>query len=338
MELDEFLTDKTQIALSNVANKRKARTPLMNTIFKYTKPSKTTAVGLVYDTATGKILPVSARTASNTKTAANTQGKRTRHEKTLNAMHIPTFAVIDADDIKGIPKLTNPESLETFASYVQGEIDGMEQSLEATREFHALGALNGKVMDQSGSEVYDLYNLFGLTKTTTTILDTELDVEDGLRLVLHRLKSDSKIKLRGSIIKGFVMLCGTTALEEFAFSLDAKTDMRNNQVKYVMDGFSDGFNYQGVDFVEYTGGIGDTDFIGTNEAKLVPIVDGLCNVTVTPGVGTDFVNKKGQKTFITSEMMDHHVGVELKAQSNYLTYLSVPDAVQHIEITITPEV
>lgn len=336
MLLDEFKESTTQIALSNVANKRKSITPLLLTIFKYTKPSKTTAVELVHDTGKGKILPVNERFTTNKKTPENTIGIETRHGKTLTAMHVTGFADISADAVQDIPKPISNDSLESFERYVSGEVDTIEECLEATREYHALGALKGKVVDVDGTTViYDLYDFFKIDKSEATISDLSLKVEDGLRIPLHQMKSKAKSKLKGKIIKGFVMLCGSGAYEEFAFCKDAKTDMRNNELKYVVDGFSDGFNYQSVDFVEYDGGIGDESFIGENEAMLLPIVDGLYCITATPGKGTNYVNKKGQKTYITTKVLDHDAGVELKGQANYVVYVEVPDAIQHVTVNIT---
>lgn len=335
MELDGFEKANTQIALSNVANGRKATTPLLSSIFKYTKAAKTTTVGLVYDSATGKVLPIGDRATTNEKNNKNTLGKKTRKEIPVNALHITAFGDIDSDEVQDIPEPTNKEKLESFNKYVSGEVDAIEQSLEATREFHALGALMGEVKDIDGTTQYNLHTLMGVTKTPINIDDTKLDEEDGLRLELHRAKSVAKSKLKGRVIKGFIMLCGEVAYEEFAFAKDTKTDVRNNNLKYVTDGFSDGFNYQSIDFVEYDGSIGETSFIGENEAILLPIVDGLYCITPTPGKGTDAINKKGQKTYITSEKLKHNVGVELKGQSNYVAYVEVPDAVQHITVKIT---
>ncbi len=336
MQLDQFTKAKTQIALSNIANGRKARTPLVKSLFKFTKPSKTTSVELVYDTALGKVLPIGDRANSNAKTTGNTIGKKTRHAKSISALHVTAFETIDSDEVQDIPEPTNKETLENFNTYVNGEVDAMEEHLEATREYHAMGALNGAVKDTDKSEAYNLFTLFGLTKNELPLLASELNAEDGLRETLMAAKSHAKKKLRGKIIKGFVMLCGETAYQEYALCTDAKTDMRNNKLKYVTEGFDDGFNYQNVDFVEYDGGIGDTGFIGADDSILIPVVDGLFCITPTPGKGTNQVNKKGQKTFITTKVLDHDIGVELKAQSNYVVYVEVPDALTYITITPDP--
>lgn len=333
MLLDQFTKSKTQIALSNVANGRKATTPLLSTIFKYGKPAKTTAVELVYDSATGKVLPLADRNNSNNKIAGNTQGKKTRHAKTINAMHVTTFAEIDSDEIQDIPEPTSPQTLEQFNKYVQGEVWAMEESLEATREFHAMGSLKGKVKDTDGTVVYDLHQTLGLSApTVTNITPTKIDEADGFRIFIHDAKARAKAKLKGKVIKGFVALCGANAYKECAFSSDAKEDMATMKLKYVTEGFSDGFNIYNVDFVEYDGGIGEDTFINPDEILLLPIVDGLYKVVPTPGKGTNLVNKKGQKTYITTKELDHNLGAELKGQSNYVVYVEVPDAIQQLTV------
>lgn len=338
MELSNFVKKTTQIALANIANGRKAHTPLIKSLFKLTKGVDTDHVELTYDSALGKILPAAERATSNTKTSGNTIGKKTRSGKILKGVHVTGFIDIDADEILGIPELTDNQSLEQFNEYMKDEVEALEESFEATREYHALGALKGKVLDADGTELYDLWDLFKLTKPAPTQLkQSELEEELALDEKLHDLKSRAKKKFKGKVVKGFVMFCGSSAYKGLAFSADVQGSHKNNQLKHVIDGFSDGFNYQNVDFVEYDGGIGETDFIGENEMLFVPIVDGLFKITPTVGVGTKHINKRGQKTVFTSVIQDHDVGVEVKGQSNYVAYVEVPDAIEELVYSPTTE-
>lgn len=339
MELVNFSKKKVQIALSNIANGRKAYTPLIRSLFKLTKGVDTTSVELTYDSALGKILPAAERASTNTKTSGNTIGKSSRNAKILKGVHITGFVDIDADEILEVPELTNDKSLVQFNEYMNDEIVALEESFEATREFHALGALKGKVLDSDGTELYDLWKLFDLTKPKPTSVN-QANLEQALYLdeTLHDLKSKAKKKFKGKIVKGFMMLCGSEAYKAYTFSADVQDSHKNNKLKHVIDGFSDGFNYQNVDFVEYEGGIGETEFIGENDSLFIPIIGGLFKITPTVGVGTQHVNKRGQKTVFTTKILDHDVGVEIKGQSNYVIYVEVPDAISELVYVPTPAV
>lgn len=331
MKLTNFSKKETVIALSNVASRVDARTPLLKTLFK-TKPGiKGTSVTLAKDSRTGKLLPVGDRSNSNAKGAGNTIAGRERTGYPVNAVHVTAFHTIYAEEIQDVPEIENADTLEDFNSYMAEETADMSEILDSTLEYHCFGALIGAVMDADGqTKVYDLHTIMGTTKVEASPTDAELEAEDKMNDLLEAAKSNAKRKLRGSIIKGYAMFCGPKAYAKYRKNIDVKSGLKNNQVKHVVDGFTDGFNYSSIDFIQYDGGIGGIDFIGEYQSILVPIVDGLFVVQPTSGVGTDMVNKKGMKTYITTKELDHGVGVELKGQKNYVVYCEKPDAVTHI--------
>jgi len=331
MKLSNFKKKEVVIALSNVASRVDSRTPLLKTLFK-TKPGiKGTSVTLAKDSRTGKLLAISDRANSNNKNAGNTMSGRDRSGYPVNAVHVTAFHTIYAEDIQDVPELDNAEALEEFNSYMAEETEDMSEVLDSTLEYHCFGALVGAVMDANGTdEVYNLHTIMKTTKVEISPTDAELENEDRMNDLLEAAKSNAKKKLRGSVIKGYAMFCGPKAYAKYRKNIDIKSGLKNNQVKYVVDGFADGFNYSSIDFIQYDGGIGDIEFIGDYESILVPIVDGLFVVQPTSGVGTDMVNKKGMKTYITTKELDHGVGVELKGQKNYVVYCEKPDSVTHI--------
>ncbi|AUR88210.1 major capsid protein [Vibrio phage 1.111.B._10N.286.45.E6] len=331
MKLTNFKKKEVVIALSNVASRVDSRTPLLKTLFK-TKPGiKGTSVTLTKDSRTGKLLAIGDRANSNNKNAGNTMSGRDRTGYPVNAVHVTAFHTIYAEDIQDVPELENNDALEEFNSYMAEETADMSEVLDSTLEYHCFGALVGAVMDANGTdEVYNLHTIMKTTKVEISPTDAELETEDRMNDLLEAAKSNAKKKLRGSIIKGYAMFCGPKAYAKYRKNIDVKSGLKNNQVKYVVDGFTDGFNYSSIDFIQYDGGIGEVEFIGDYESILVPIVDGLFVVQPTSGVGTDMVNKKGMKTYITTKELDHGIGVELKGQKNYVVYCEKPDSVTHI--------
>lgn len=326
MELNNYDKKTTNIALSNMANKRKPVTPLIKTLFKM--ESSQTPVQLVKDSATGKILPIGDRANSNDKNGKNTIGKRKRTGVMLTPLHVTAFADIDSDEIKDIPEPSG--ELMQFEEYTQGEVNTITDHLDGTLEFHAMGALKGAVKDVDGSTAYDLHHLMGTAKVQKDFTVDIMSHEGALDSALMDVKAVIKKKLKNNVIKGYVMLCSHGALKRFGMSKDAKEAFKNAKLKYVVDGFSDGFNYQSIDFVHYEGEIGDTEFLGENEAMLLPIAD-IYKVVFTPGKGTSMVNKRAQRTYILTKFEDFDTGMTLKGQSNYSIYTEAPDAI--IDVT-----
>mgnify|MGYP003660115029 CR=1 FL=1 len=334
MDLKEVESAQTQVAFSNTVNKKKPITPLIKSLFKYDrKGSKTTAVKVAYSKSSGKILPVGDRSSSNTKNSANSMGARGRDVVSIESVHVTAFATLDSEEVQDLPTISDDNSLETFEDQVQADIDQIHDSLSITLEMHALGALKGQVKDKDGSVLVDLFDKFKIEKATAKVDAKKIvNTKKYSVLELQKMKSKSKEKLKGRMVKGFAMLCGPLAFQAFMIGEDVQNAVNTAKLKYLLDGFEDGFNYQNIDFIEYDGGIGEEELIGESEALLVPIVDGMFQVIPTPGVGSDHVNNKPQKTYITTKVLDHNVGVELKGQSNYLVMSDTPDAVVHITI------
>ncbi len=77
----------------------------------------------------------------------------------------------------------------------------MKTSLEVTREFQRVGALQGRILDANGEVIYDLYKKFCVTQKK---IMAPLDVE-----------TTSESKLTGVLMTGFKAFCGSAWFDQF---------------------------------------------------------------------------------------------------------------------------
>ncbi|MFN3562785.1 MAG: major capsid protein, partial [Chloroherpetonaceae bacterium] len=102
---------------------------------------------------------------------------------------------------------------------------------------------------------------------------------------------------------------------------DSPIDFGNVQVA--------GFVRGGVKFVQYPGGVGNTDFIGTNDIHYVPLlngipVPGLFEIYYAPADYAETVNTLGLPFYAKAELLQYGKGFALNAQSNPMPICTRP--------------
>lgn len=80
---------------------------------------------------------------------------------------------VQADSLSGVRSIDNPSELETAQGVIADINIQLRQDLEATMEFHRLGAVQGKLIDASGRLLANFYNAFSVPVPTP--FDFELD-------------------------------------------------------------------------------------------------------------------------------------------------------------------
>jgi hypothetical protein len=206
--------------------------------------------------------------------------------------------------------------------------------LEVTKEYHRVGAVKGVILDADGtSEIYDLFDEFGITKETENVNFATADV----KMVGLNLKRYIESKLGGVSFAGVQVLCG----QEFFSNL-----VTNDSVKAAFDRWQDGrflredqrfvgFEFPtGVFWEEYRGQIGSAKFIADDKAHAFPV--GVRDLFVTAYAPANFmetVNTLGKPYYAKQEMKKFDLGVDLFVQSNPLSLCTQPEVL--VELTDT---
>jgi len=212
-------------------------------------------------------------------TERNTPGvQNTKDPRQL--IHIPTARLakedsLTADEIQGVRALGSETELRTLQEEINQRNSRMSNSIEATIEYHRIGALKGQVLDADGSVLLDLYSTFGVTAQSEVDfdLDNATPASGVLRNTCNAVIRLIEDELGGLPYTDVHAMCSSqffdafTAHPEFraqyegtpnALMLGTRTARR---VAY----------FGGITFEEYRGNVGGTKYVADNKAHIFPI-------------------------------------------------------------------
>ena len=257
-----------------------------------------------------------------------TSGDR-RDMVNFSTIHLPTRATIMADEVQGIRAFGSEGELETVQSRVQKRLDKMRRRLDATIRYQRIGAVTGKVYDADGTRVLlDLHKEFGIQENT---VDFKLSVsEQKLLLAINDAKRKAEDVVGGSgIITGWLGLAGRGFFDAFTnHDSVLKAYDRWNDGQFLRDGGWPGFRYGGVEWEEFYGKVGDVTYVDPNVAYLIPLgIDGMFLTKFAPANYIETVNTEGLPYYASQELLSHNKGVDLEAQSNPLSLVTMPRAI-----------
>lgn len=252
----------------------------------------------------------------------------------FNTLHLPTQGAVRADEVLGVRQFGTTSEMETVVDLVNKRFQKMRKRLEATLRYHRVGAVTGKILDADGQRVLlDLFNRFGITQQAlamalgTAGTDVQQKIRDAKR------KSEDVIGDTG-IITGWLGACGRGYFDAFVGHENVKAAYaRWNDGQFLRDDLRKGFTFGEVTWKEFYGKVGNIEFIGTNDAYLIPIVDGLFSTNFAPANYMETVGTLGLPFYAAQERMRMNKGVELEAQTNPLNICLRPRAV--IKLTKT---
>jgi hypothetical protein len=252
----------------------------------------------------------------------------------FQTVHLPQTAGIMADEVQGVRAFGTESDVQMVEALVTKRQMKMRRQLDATIAFHRIGAIKGQVLDADGTSVLlDVFTEFGLTQQT---LSMELDVETtDVRILSLAAKRLSEKSLGGARVMRYRAFCG----EGFFDLLISHDDVKAAYERW-QDGAAlrndprAGFEFAGINWVEYFGSVGGVDFIGTNDAYLVPVgVPELLITRFAPANYMETVNTVGLPYYSKLEPMPFNKGMELESQSNPLNLCTRPRAI--IKLTHT---
>ncbi len=293
-------------------------------IFKE-KGVASTSVAIERKNGSLNILTATERGGTGT---ANITGKRD-----LVSVNIPNFThydTIKAEDVQNVRKFDTENELESVQDVVNERLAEMKAKHEVTLEYMRATALQGHIKDGSGTELVDLFDLFGITQHTQAFATSKADTN--VPTLLRNVKRYLSQNLKGEVMTGVLCLCSGGFFESIVNHGSIKDAYANYQgaTPYREDLRSD-FVFNGIRFVEYDGyatnAAGKTlNFIPNNEAIFLPL--GTMNVFETVFAPADYieaVNSKGLPYYAKQELTRFDKGVDIETQSNPLPLVKRPD-------------
>lgn len=243
-------------------------------------------------------------------------------------VHLPERATIGADEVQNVRAFGSEGELETVQNVVNKRLAKMRRNLDATIEYHRMGAIKGQVLDADGSSVLlDIFTAFGVAQQTkslvlgTTTTKVRQKIVEAKRLV--------EAELGGLMYRGMRALCSPGFFDSFVGhdSVVAAYD-RWMDGEFHRQDVRAGFYHGGVFWEEYRGSVGGVSFIADGEAYLVP--EGVPDLFVTHFAPADYmetVNTQGLPYYAKQESLRMDKGVEMEAQSNPLSLCTRPRTV-----------
>ncbi|NTZ07286.1 major capsid protein [Burkholderia metallica] len=245
----------------------------------------------------------------------------------FNTVHLPQRAVIMADEIANLRAFGSETELEALQTVVNRRLAKMRRQLDATHEFHRIGAIKGAVLDADGKTVLiDLLKYFGIEQTvipfelstaTTEIRQKCVEVQDAIE--------DS---LGAVTYTGVRVLCGREFWNKLIVAKSVKeTYLASVMAAQLRGDARDAFDFGGCTFERYRGRVGDVGYVADDEAHAVP--EGVSDLFITRFAPADYVeavNTTGIPYYAKQELMPFGKGVEIEAQSNPIHLCTRPKA------------
>jgi hypothetical protein len=248
----------------------------------------------------------------------------------LKTAHLPVEDRLMADEIQDVRAFGSDNQLEGIIQKVNEKMATMARSLDATLEYHRVGAINGLVLDADGATpILNIYDAFGVSQQTEVDfdLDNASPEEDAVRkkcaLVIRKIEDE----LGATPYAGVHCLCSDTFFDDL---------VGHPEVKKAYDRWMEGqalrdrtarrsIFYAGIMFEEYRGKVGAQSFIPTGKARFFPTgVADLFDEVYAPANWIETANTIGLPRY-AKQTIDHKGRwVDIDAQANPLVYCTRP--------------
>ncbi|PWI33069.1 major capsid protein E [Vibrio albus] len=242
--------------------------------------------------------------------------------------HLKQFGSLLADDFQNTRPFGNQSYEDLVQDFMLERFDVMKNNNEATIEYQRAGAFVGKILDADGEVILDIHDAFGIVPEVDELDVTTADTKKQIRAI----KKKSRDALKVTNVPRWVALCGSTFFDALESAEDVKESYKYYKDGEVLRDDNDSILFGSVVWEEYDAFVGDTRFIASDEAILIPVVPGLCLTRFAPADYNDTVNTIGVPHYARTEPKSMNRGFDLECQSNPISIITVPLAVRRIKL------
>ncbi|WP_174906992.1 major capsid protein [Burkholderia diffusa] len=245
----------------------------------------------------------------------------------FNTVHLPQRAVIKADEIQNLRAFGSETELEAVQTVVNRRLAKMRRQLDATHEFHRIGAIKGTVLDADGKTVLiDLWKYFDIDQTVISFELGKTDTE--LRTKCIEVQDAIEDALGATTYTGVRVLCGRVFWNKLISAKSVKeTYLASVMAAQLRGDAREAFDFGGCTFERYRGRVGDIGYVADDEAHAIP--EGVPDLFISRFAPADYVesvNTTGIPYYAKQELMEFGKGVEIEAQSNPIHLCTRPKA------------
>lgn len=280
---------------------------------------------------------------------ADIGGAETEQGIILEIPHFPHLDKISVDDVDGVLEVLNgqitPKSID---AELFRQLKIIRQKHSITREYVRLGMLKGLIKDGKGRTLYDIYDVFGITKKTidfklgTAGTDVLAKCEELNDHVITNLKGETMNSVEVIVdTKFFGKLIQHPKVKEFWVQAQNAALHTTVARQHLGGNWGRVFEFGDILWREYKGALPVRNAAGAiimeknvadNTGHAYPTgTQSMFRTFDGPFYHMDRVNRApsdggvGEPILITTKELDHGEGYELKSQSNMLAVCKQPE-------------
>ena len=262
----------------------------------------------------------------------------TRDAISVVVPHFPMRKTLLATEFEGV-RAFGSDLLETVEDKRNKVLLQINKYNRAIWELSRMGAITGLVIGHNGQIRYNWFNTFknedGSPLTQTTYDINFAGANTKLRSELIAARDISEEKLGDLTASGYVAICGKNRFRSITDHPSfEKAFERYNDGQALRDNLGlEGFQIANdIHVVKYgRNKIGGISVIGDDDMYLCPIAEDMYQMRFAPGTGMSDLGTTGLPEYVSTKLLDHDAGIEMKGQTNPLAWVSRLEAIVKIE-------
>ncbi|ACL57428.1 major capsid protein [Methylobacterium nodulans] len=267
-------------------------------------------------------------------------GETTDNEKRkVRAFPVPHYQRDDsvmADEVQGVRAFGaegQASQVETVERLVESKMGKHTRALDVTLEHQRVGCLKGLITDKYGNTMFDLYQMYGLTRPDPIEFHLDIATTD-VRMVCFDVIDQVEAALDGMMMSGLHAFCGNgfwkkllahkTVRETYLNTIQA-AELRGNAHVFR-------FEFGGITFERYRTGTQATasangPFFGSEEVRFIPVgVQDLFITRFAPADYEETVNTIGLPRYARQWRKENGKGRNMEVQMNAISICTRPEA------------
>ena len=214
----------------------------------------------------------------------------------------------------------------------------MQLKLQATLEFHRMGALKGIVYDADGTTaIYNLFTAFNVAQQQMSMVFSSSTTD-----VLGKIRAAQRLSitaLGNAPFQGWRALCGDTFFDQLFAHAKVEATYLNSESNRILRDEDIAYGaraFGGVIWENYRGSVGGVDFIESDKAYLFPT--GVAGLFIQKNGPSDYIDRinqiptpNGLGVEVRSELRPMGKGLDIEAQMNPLCLCTKPRAIVQLD-------
>lgn len=306
--LDVFHQDPfTAIALTD-AVQRNPFNPVGLGALNVFEPNPIRTRALAVEERTGKLVLIPFSERGSEGTQRTTEKRDMRYFNVPRLMHDDT---VMAEEVQGIREFGTESVLMQIETEVARRLSGptgLLASVEYTKEYLRLAALQGLVLDpKDGSVFYNWFTQFGITQAPVTVFDLVANTPNTLRPICNGLIRTMARKAQGAFTATTRVygMCGDAFYDAFVNHPDVtRTFINWSDARALRDNSQgaafDAFDFSGITWFNYRGSDDNATIkVPDDDVFFFPVgAPGIFREANAPGETVDWVNTPGRPVYV----------------------------------------